>query len=327
MCASAAEKKRAILDSNVWRYIVDAGSQGELLRVAKNSPYSIQIAPAVIYEALRLRDIPLRDRIVALMTNRRFVRLMPEAYSESMEVLGEIRRLKPGWLRKFPDNEFFMRSRNDWTRKMGGFWVRCAESPDLESQRLQTMEGPLLSQAHEQFRGARKETMESSWKHNPPMDKTLAGFSHPIPGWSGEMVEAWRWESLAGLTYGLSQRGSPYRDWIAPFVEVDDGLLHRPDWVEFWLHLVSERALPRQWIRWGHYFAQRFRKVTSGSGGDNQLFTYLVETDLVITADKAFLDILEECRPYAPCSFPLGRPVPAGLPGVSAVLAILAGQV
>jgi hypothetical protein len=108
---------------------------------------------------------------------------------------------------------------------------------------------------------------------------------------------------------------------------VDDGLLQSADWVEFWLHLVSDRALPRQWIRWGHNFAQRFRKVTPGSGGDNQLFTYLVEAYLVITADKAFLDILEECRPYAPCSLPFGSLVPAGLLGASAVLAILRGQV
>src|SRR5438128_1849474 len=80
---------RVLLDSNVWRYVVDAGAQGRLLRAAGNWSHSIQIAPAVVYEALRLRDVPLRNRLVALMTNRRFERLMPEAYSEAMEILAE----------------------------------------------------------------------------------------------------------------------------------------------------------------------------------------------------------------------------------------------
>ena len=120
---------KVLLDSNIWRYVLDAGAQGALLRAANTSSVTVQVAPAVVYEALRLLDVPLRDRLITLMTNHRFERLMPEAYSESMEILGEIRRLRPEWLRPLPDEPFFTRSRNDWSRKMGGFWVRCARSP------------------------------------------------------------------------------------------------------------------------------------------------------------------------------------------------------
>ncbi|RWI72240.1 hypothetical protein [Mesorhizobium sp.] len=314
---------RTLLDSNIWRYVVDAGAQGDLLRAARAGQSTIQVAPAVVYEALRLRDVPTRNRLISLMTDRRFKRLMPEAYSEAMEILQEIRRLRPDWLHADPDMTFFVRSRNDWSRKMGGFWVRCEQSPDEEARRLQLSEGSLLTQAAEGIRGARREMMEVGWKSNPPMDKTLAALPEPVPGWNGEMVEAWRIESWAGVTYALSRSGHPYRDWISPFVEVDDGLLRSAVWVEFWMHLVSARSLPRQWLRWGHSFAQRFRRVTDGSGGDNQLFTYLLETDVVITADKAFLDILEECRPFAPTPLPEGRLVPAGAKGVEAMLGIV----
>ena len=68
----------------------------------RNWSHRVQIAPAVVYEALRLRDVPLRNRLVALMTNRRFERLMPEAYNEAMEILAEIRRLRPDWLAPIP---------------------------------------------------------------------------------------------------------------------------------------------------------------------------------------------------------------------------------
>ena len=317
-------KKRALLDTNVWRYVVDDASQGSLLRLAREGPFDVQIAPAVVYETLRLRDGELRAILVRLMTNYRFRRLMPEAYSESMEILKEIERIRPDWLRDVPDIQFFNRLKKDWTRRTGGFWVRCARSPASEARSLSDVEGEMIEGAKIEARLGREEMMNSEWKRNPPMDKTLAGFHRPVPGWSGKMVEAWRWDRLVRLTYGLGRQGNPYRDWIAPFVELDDGLLASAVWAEFWLHLADKRAMPRQWMRWAHSFAQRFRRVTPGSPGDTQLFTYFLDTDVVITGDKALLDILEECRPYAPCRLPDGKHIPAGAGGVADLLGILA---
>jgi hypothetical protein len=316
-------KSRALLDTNIWRYVVDNGSQGLLLRLARDGPYEIQVAPGVLYETLRLKDKSLRATIIRLMVNTRFERLLPEAYSESMEILREIERVKPDWLRDKPDLRFFNRLKKDWTRKTGGFWVRCERSPESESRLLGMAETEMMEGSKREIHNARKEMIDAGWKRNPPMDKTLAEFSKPIPGWNGQKVEAWRMDSLIGLTHGLVQAGSPYRDWIAPFVELDDGLLHSAAWVEFWLHRAEKSALPRQWMRWAHSFAQRFRKVTPGSPADTQLSTYFLETDVVITADKALLEILEQCRPYAPCQLPAGKLVPAGAAGVERLFSML----
>ena len=316
-------KRRAILDSNIWRYVIDNSSQGHLLRLARVGSYDVQIAPAVLYEALRLKDAQRRASLVRLMTNSRFHRLMPEAYSESMEILREIERVRPDWLRDDPDLQFFNRLKNDWARKISGFWVRCSRSAAREAGFVSALEGELIEDALAQTQLAREEMRELEWKRNPPMDKTLGGFHRLIPGWNGEMVEAWRWDSLTGLTYGLAGRGNPYRDWISPFVELDDGLLGSAGWVEFWLHLADKHAIPRQWMRWAHSFAQRFRRVTPGSPGDTQLFTYFLDTDVVITADKALLEILDECRPYAPCQLPDGKLIPAGNAEVVNLLRLL----
>jgi hypothetical protein len=183
-----------------------------------------------------------------------------------------------------------------------------------------------MDRAKSQVRDARKEMMESGWKSNPPMDKTLAGFSFPVPGWRGDMVDAWRIDSLVGMTYALARPGHAYRDWMAPFLELDEGLLRSPAWGEFWLYGTDKAKMPRQWLRWAHSFAQRFRKVSPGSPGDTQLTTYFVETDVVITADKALLEILEECRPYAPCDLPEGKLVHAGPQGVTELLSLLEGD-
>lgn len=321
--AAGRSKTRALLDTNVWRYVIDHGAQGHLLRLARDGDYDVQIAPTVVYETLRIRDVQLRARLVRLMTNTRFHRLMPDAYSESMEILREIQRIRPAWRRPSPDIAFFRRLKNDWTRKTGGFWVRCARSPDIEAAHLRHLEGELIEAARAQSKFAREEMLASNWKRNPPMDKTLAGFNRPVPGWSSKMVEAWRFDSLISLTFALGREGDAYRDWIAPFVELDDGLVGSAAWNEFWLHLADQRRVPRQWMRWGHSFAQRFRRVTPGAPADTAIFTYFLDSDLVITADKALLDILEECRPYAPCALPNGVLIAAGAQGVRELFARL----
>jgi hypothetical protein len=316
-------RRRALLDTNIWRYVIDGALQGRLLQLARDGLYDVQIAPGVLYETLRLKDTALRTALVRLMTTSRFRRLMPEAYSESMEILRAIESIRPDWLRDTPDLKFFNRLKKDWTRRTGGFWVRCALSPEKEASFLGQIEGEMIERAKAQAQSARKEMMDIGWKRNPSMDKTLAGFKFAVPGWHGDMVEAWRIDSLVGWTYALSRPGHAYRDWMAPFVELDDGLLRSAAWGEFWLYKADKKVLPRQWMRWAHSFAQRFRKVTPGSPGDTQLSTYFVETDVVITADKALLDILEECRPYAPCPLPDGELVPAGAPGVSKLFEFL----
>lgn len=228
-------KRRALLDTNIWRYVIDNNSQGSLLRVARDGACNVQIAPGVLYEALRLKDVSLRAALVRLMTNSRFHRLLPEAYSESMETLREIERVRPDWLRPVPDLQFFNRLKKDWTRRTGGFWVRCARSLESEARLLSQVEGDMIEKSKTQAQFARREMMEIGWKRNPSIDKTLAGFDHPVHGWRGDMVEAWRIDCLTGMTYALGRQGNAYRDWVAPFVELDNGLLSSAGWVEFWL--------------------------------------------------------------------------------------------
>jgi hypothetical protein len=259
------------------------------------------------------------------MTNTRFRRLMPEAYSESMEILREIERVRPDWLRETPDLRFFERLKKDWTRKTGGLWVDSARSPNSTANFFKYREGDMVEVAKMEYQLARKEMIRTGSKRSPPLDEVVGGFQQPIPGWRGDMVEGWRIARLPALTFALTRPGDPYRDWIAPFVELDDGLLGSAAWVEFWLYLTDKSAVPRQWIRWAYSFAQGFRKLSSGSPGDTQLSTYFLDTDVVVTADKALIKILDECRRYAPCRLPEGKLLPAGASGVATLLWMLDG--
>lgn len=57
-----------LLDSNIWRYIADANAAGALQAAVAKARHRIVIAPAVLYEALRMRDAPLRRQLAEIMT-------------------------------------------------------------------------------------------------------------------------------------------------------------------------------------------------------------------------------------------------------------------
>lgn len=317
-------KPRMLLDTNVWRYVADARREDALIRFAKDGRWHVQIAPAVVFETLRFNDVALMRTIVGVQTKPQFHRLMPEAFSEAQEILTAIRSLRPGWLRDVPHLETVAALRDEWSRK--GFWRRCQRSPSGEAAWLRDREGNLAEAAHADVKARREEMLKGGWKHRPSMDKVLAMPISPIPGWKGDWVEAWRVERLEEITRSLTERGNPRRDWLGPYLPLEGELLFSKGWNEFWLYEAQSTDLPRQWLRWAHKFQQRFRKVSPGSSGDTQLFSYLLETDLVVSADKGLIDILDECRPYAPRSMPAAKLIHSGLPGVKELLELLVAE-
>jgi hypothetical protein len=117
-------KRRVLLDTNVWSYIVDVDAASEFQRIVKFSKLTMVVAPSVLFEVLRIRDNhTLRRALVDLITFNRWRRLMPEAFSETQELLCEIQRCRPEWLRSQPDKDKFMALLHDW-KKTSGSWGR-----------------------------------------------------------------------------------------------------------------------------------------------------------------------------------------------------------
>jgi hypothetical protein len=129
---------RILLDTNVWRAVADANAGQRLALAAARRGLAIAVAPSVVYETLRFKDVALRNRILRIQTSRKWVRLLPEAFSECAEILAEVRRLHPNWMASSPDLSEYERHVRDWTRNMAsskslaglGFWNRLREHPD-----------------------------------------------------------------------------------------------------------------------------------------------------------------------------------------------------
>lgn len=127
-------KKRILLDSNVWRYFVDADALPLLMNAARRSRHVVVMSPAVMYEAAKTGNVDMRSRLLSAMSLPLWKRLMPEAFSEAAEIRAEVHRVRPDWLKPRPDWTLFNRVRHDWTRARGGNWDRIRAQPQVLKQ-------------------------------------------------------------------------------------------------------------------------------------------------------------------------------------------------
>jgi predicted nucleic acid-binding protein len=70
---------RILLDTNVWNYLADHADAATLAAAARKGSASIVVAPAVVYESLVVNDPATRLARSQLLTDKRWLRLMPEA--------------------------------------------------------------------------------------------------------------------------------------------------------------------------------------------------------------------------------------------------------
>jgi hypothetical protein len=317
-------RPRVLLDTNVWRDLADADAGDTVRRVARRAGVTVQIAPSTVYEALRTGNPEIRSRMIDLMERSGWVRLMPEAYSGSQEVLREIRRLRPQWLRSVPDIQSLKRLEHDWARSRGGFWDRARFDTAAEAERVRVLGDQDLAVARSDAEYLRARARDAGWSFDSiDLAKVKQRSAFPVWGWDGDDVEPWRWAAVAAFSAALKSPDHAYAEWLSPFVNLAGARASRESWVRFWLYDVATLNMQRSWIRWAVEVLQSLRTVSPGTPCDNQLSTYLIECDYFISADGAFVSIVEKCR--ASASFRIASPVrvPGGGRSVSDVAQVL----
>jgi hypothetical protein len=202
--------ERILFDTNVWNYLADCVSVSDLKRAAKVGATRILVAPSTLYEALRVRNVETRFRRAALITNRAWTRLMPEAYSESQELLGEIKRLRPQWLKSGGNRQAVQRLRHDWGRTNAGFWARVRSNPDQEAKYIAQLANHDLGVARTHAYAQRQLFMKSDWDSTIPLGDVAAVLLDRPEGYDGSKIQAWRvngWSSTTRQPIGDRQAG------------------------------------------------------------------------------------------------------------------------
>ena len=315
--------RRLLLDSNVWRYIVDAGSLPAVQHAARRSRHTIVVAPAVLYEAAHTpdKDKVVRDKLLTAMTFPAWKRLMPEAYSEAEELKAEVRRLRPEWLRPHPDLTLFNRVRHDWVRARGGLWDRIKDDAAL----LQRSDASMKKRARDQSNELREDALPwpAQWRETL-LTKVLVTPQFSVAGWNGQPLEPWRFDGRNVFITSMATPGHPAIDWLKGEVDLELMLFQSSSLTKFWLHDVELAHMPRHWLRWAFEFNQRQHTVSPGTPVDAQIGTYLSDVDLMLSADKMFVRIAERVRADAPFQIAESRVLQGGERAVESVLEALA---
>jgi hypothetical protein len=315
---------RLFLDTNVWSYLADCEAGSDLARAARRSEAEIFVSPAVVDEATALPNEGARKRVLALVTDPQWKRLMPESFSECVEVKKEIFRLRPAWKVTSPKLAEVNRLRYDWVRRSGGFWhrARAGVAPHETDESLRTdLEFALAKEESYQIR----QRLVSARPAGDTHLQQVAGIPDAgTLGWSGNPVDYWRVPSLNFFRSELLIYASPVREWIDAEVDVETMMSDAASMNRLWLHEMDPQNVPRQWLRGAFEFLQAWHKVTDGTPGDSRLATHLAEVDQFISADKNFVRFAERCRDEAPFRLAQGKRISAGRDGVDQLLALVA---
>ena len=220
-------RPRVLLDSNVWRYLIDLDELETVYRAAKGANGVILACPAVLYEMLRLENAPLRQRLVKAICRSRWVRMMPEAFEESEDFKTEIGRLRPQWLLHGVDRSMFNSLYNDW-KGPRGVWRRARVDPSLASTVLRAVEGNDLERGRSESHELRAQIGGITTFEKVKLDRWTSTFPLNPPGWDGSPVETWRAEAL--------------RFYITALLVPDGGQSPATrEWLESWINLPSIR--------------------------------------------------------------------------------------
>jgi hypothetical protein len=308
--ARDASQRRVLVDTNVWRYLIDLDSLETVYRAAKGADGVILACPAVLYEMLRLEDASLRRQLVKAICRSRWVRMMPEAFEESADLKKEITRLRPQWLLPERKHLAFDRLYNDWKGPRGVWW-RARVDPARAAAVLRVVEGDRIGRGRIDARELIAEVGRMTTFERVKLDRWTTTFPLNPGGWDGKPVETWRAETtryyIEALLVPNSTQSSAPREWLESWVNLNAIRNDLPSFARFFLYETDIPHLPRSWLRWAFGILRATRKTSPGTPVDNQISSYLVDAGIIITADKVFVSIIQ--RVAAEELVPIATPI------------------
>ncbi len=317
---------RVALDTNLWSALAQQHAGSELASHTSATGVTVVVPPATILEAARTPNADIRRPLLHLLGDSRFENTRTEAAMEAEEWVAAARLRRPMWIRRF--------TRQHETERLDRFWTRevpaaASQGADWLHERVQHSNDELEAIVT-QLRDLRDRAPQG-WRLGERVDAHMGEPEDPGSPMAlgldaGEEVEVWRldnanlwWHHLVDrLRYvrhmetvsALAGREPPtidttFIDWVQPWVLIDRIAADREAWNTFWYRDVTSQEVPRAWIRALLPYAQTDHSLRgTGTGGDQQLSTYLLDVDLFLTCDQRFVRALEVIRPYSPSPLP-----------------------
>lgn len=303
---------RVILDTNLWSSIRDERTERAFDALINSRDLRVVVPPSILVEVLRIPVAEARQQVIHALATGKRDRLPTEAESECMEVVSEVRRVRPQWIGTIPNTGRRWSLNNFWTKKI---WREALQ----DSQRLHDYEMRQTSE-REYLIGLQKmdrdNLLQSDFKMGPLTGLMISASADTpdvhLAGWSGQPVDFWRiqlrdlyWHQLSVVAgrAGITREDTTTADWVGAYVDLPKLRSDREDFTQFWLEGVDISNIPRNWLRCAVRVAQTHYKVTPGNAADEQHSSYLFDCDVFLSADSRYISTLRFVQESAPFVF------------------------
>ena len=308
---------RILLDSNVWRYLVDEDLVQKLVKIQNQSKNRLRIyvSPVSVYEAYELEDSALRRRLMKALANPNWKRFMTESFTQSEQLFQQISEHHPEWLTGSNNLPTYRRLKYDWSRKTGGFWTRTFNNDQSERDiNLNLTDSAALPLRIASGKKLRQSGISNtiSTKYDdvsaiPPIGKN--GQNQMVifdskGDWPSEVVnhpfcsQHWRVWGLLGFSPPWAVGG--FGDWLHERIHIENACTSNSAYVDFWFKEVDPKSMSAHWLGGFFDLFTRARKESTGTLWDIALGSYLDQCDLFVSADKIFCDLVNKCNLEAP---------------------------
>jgi hypothetical protein len=286
-------KRIAYLDTNIYSVIAEQDEAASVRDLLRSRGWDAMASSLNILEAWAISSEPKRRRVIrALTTVASCYEKVPQSYSTARELLYELRRRRPGWVRSVA----FDRTTRAFLKNNQEHW-RCSlrrELPPSES-----------NATYRRVAGATNEHILVSQKalrrgihlaESPPKLGIISAgklrtvdvdLSDPETFWRVESMNTWH---LAIVHEHPGIRD--YRDYLAPHLK-REAFLNTASYQDFWLREAEADHLPLNRIIGLTAYAQLAQKITRGNNDDRQHGSYLPSADIFVTADRGLFQCLE----------------------------------
>lgn len=295
---------RIYLDNNVYSFIQEAHEAREARRLFRGLSAEVLASDTVVLEAAPIKDREERLTRMAVVRAVATHRIDPPfTYRQSQEVLREIRRWHPEWLRSDPALSSIGKILEPHQRR----WKKLRNDVlfDPADGFLRYLQA--VGASHTDYANAQKQLRElrsqaeglSFLAADPEFQECLEPLSQAERFW--RLVAAAQWAAALG---GAAEMGD-FRDFLGPY------LTQLPDpraWKRFWYVEAAAESLPLVRLHYAVAFHQPSRPVTRGNLLDAHHAVYLADCDLFLTCDHDFFAVLNNVRAGFP-STDLGSPV------------------
>lgn len=131
---------RLMLDTNLVSYLADEQAVANFNRLVRSRGHALVLQPSLLLELAANPNPSVRRSHLAGAVQLFGKRLRSEADLEAGELIEEVRRTHPSWLRRWPDYTKVDRLRRFWTNRL---WRQALEDHDVIQQHGTTFTQPI----------------------------------------------------------------------------------------------------------------------------------------------------------------------------------------